>query len=49
MQRGIPLEQQMPDKNLSNLEAYDGSVINVEDGNFGFANYSYSVPIIRNI
>jgi ABC-type Mn2+/Zn2+ transport system ATPase subunit len=47
MQRGILLEQQMPDKNLSNLEAYDGSVINVENGNFGFANHS--VPVIRNI
>jgi ATP-binding cassette, subfamily C (CFTR/MRP), member 1 len=45
-QSGIPLEQQMLNKNLNNL-AFDGSVINVENGNFGFANNSS--PIIQNI
>jgi ABC-type Mn2+/Zn2+ transport system ATPase subunit len=46
-QGGIPLEEQMLDKNLGNVEAYDGSVINVENGNFRFVNNS--PPIIQNI
>jgi ATP-binding cassette subfamily C (CFTR/MRP) protein 1 len=45
-QGGIPLERQMLNKNLGNL-AFDGSAINAENGNFGFANNSS--PIIQSI